>query len=169
MSSCGSIVFQASALLLVLIATPWIRDVHGQDVQVPEKDVIVEQDVRYGEAGGVPLLLDLYRPKDQPEAVLPAIVMIHGGGWRSWPDGKWTKTTDAETARSFASRGYRVASIDYRLSDVARFPAALLDCKRAIRWGRAHAREYRIHPDPLGVWGFASGGHPGAPDGVPAR
>jgi len=147
------------ALLLVLVVSPGVRDARGQDVQAPGREVLVERDVRYGEAGGIPLLLDLYRPKDPPEAILPAIVMIHGGGWRSWPDGKWTKTTDAETARAFASRGYEVASIDYRLSDVARFPAALLDCKRAIRWVRGHGREIRIDPDRIGVWGFSAGGH----------
>jgi acetyl esterase/lipase/type 1 glutamine amidotransferase len=85
--------------------------------------------------------------------------MIHGGGWRSWPDGKWTKSTDAETARAFASRGYWVASIDYRLSDIARFPAALLDCKRAVRWVRSHAAEQKVNPDRIGAWGFSAGGH----------
>ena len=126
----------------------------------PADDVLVDRDVRYGEAGGHPLLLDLYRPKDRPAGhKRPAIVMIHGGGWKSWPDGKWTKATDAETARAFARKGYWVTSIDYRLSDVAPFPAAVLDCKRAIRWVRAHAAEQDVDPGKIGVWGFSAGGH----------
>jgi acetyl esterase/lipase/type 1 glutamine amidotransferase len=122
-------------------------------------EVLVERDVRYGEAGGIPLLCDVYRLKDRPEGAQPAILMIHGGGWRSWPDGTWTKSTDAQTATAFARRGYWVASIDYRLSDVARFPAAVLDCKRAVRWVRSHAEELRIDSGKIGVWGFSAGGH----------
>src|SRR6516162_650689 len=122
-------------------------------------DVLIDRDVRYGEAGGQALLLDIYQPKERPRGTLPAIVMIHGGGWRAWPDGKWTKSTDADTAKAFARKGYWVASVEYRLSDVARFPAAVLDCKRAIRWVRAHAAEQRIDPEKIGVWGFSAGGH----------
>jgi acetyl esterase/lipase len=125
----------------------------------PADEVLVDRDVRYGDAGGQPLLLDIYRLKDRPAGKQPAIVMIHGGGWKSWPDGKWTKSTDAETAKAFARKGYWVTSIDYRLSEVAHFPAAVVDCKRAIRWVRAHAAEHGVDPDKIGVWGFSAGGH----------
>jgi len=125
----------------------------------PADEVLVDRDVRYGDADGHPLLLDIYRLKDRPAGKQPAIVMIHGGGWKSWPDGKWTKSTDAETAKTFARKGYWVTSIDYRLSEVAHFPAAVVDCKRAIRWVRAHGAEHGVDPEKIGVWGFSAGGH----------
>jgi acetyl esterase/lipase/type 1 glutamine amidotransferase len=127
--------------------------------QASPSGIDVERDVEYGRAGDHVLKLDVYQARERSPELLPAIVMIHGGGWRSWPDGKWTKSTDAETARAFAARGYWVASIEYRLSDVAPYPAALLDCRRAIRWVRSHARELKVDPDRIGVWGFSAGGH----------
>ncbi|HLY08806.1 MAG TPA: ThuA domain-containing protein [Planctomycetota bacterium] len=122
-------------------------------------DLETERDVPYGKVGDTVLKLDVYRPRGSPRAPLAAIVMIHGGGWRSWPDGSWTKSTDADTARAFARRGFWVASIDYRLSEVARFPAAVLDCKRAVRWVRSHAATLGVDPDRIGAWGFSAGAH----------
>jgi acetyl esterase/lipase/type 1 glutamine amidotransferase len=128
-------------------------------LQASPPGIEVERDVEYGRAGEHLLKLDIYRAKAPPPELLPAIVMIHGGGWRSWPDGKWTKSTDAEIARAFAAKGYWVASVDYRLSDVAPFPAAFLDCKRAVRWVRSHAADLKVDPERIGVWGFSAGGH----------
>jgi acetyl esterase/lipase/type 1 glutamine amidotransferase len=127
--------------------------------QDPPADLSIERDVVYGSAGTLPLKLDLYRPKDRSRGPLPGLVMIHGGGWRSWPDGSWTRATDAATAQAFARRGFCVASIDYRLSDVARFPAAVLDCKRAVRWIRSNAAALGVDADHLGAWGFSAGAH----------
>ena len=127
--------------------------------QDPPDDLTIERDVIYGSEGGTPLRLDLYRPQDCSRDPLPALVMIHGGGWRSWPDGAWTKSTDEAIARGFARRGFSVASIDYRLSDVAPFPAALEDCRRAVRWVRSNAARLGADPDHLGVWGFSAGAH----------
>jgi acetyl esterase/lipase/type 1 glutamine amidotransferase len=147
-------------LVLFFVATsPGNPDALARDGSTSPGEVLVERDVSYGVAGGIPLLLDIYRPTDRAGETLPVILMIHGGGWRSWPDGKWTKATDAQTATAFAKRGYWVASIDYRLSDVARFPAAVQDCKTAVRWIRAHAGEHRVDPARIGVWGFSAGGH----------
>lgn len=149
----------ALALGVLVSWAPWDLVAAAQTAPPPGGEILIDRDVRYGEAEGHPLTLDIYQPKERPQGTLPAIVMIHGGGWRSWPDGKWTKSTDAETAKAFAKKGYWVASIEYRLSDVARFPAAVLDCKHAIRWVRAHAAEHRIDPERVGVWGFSAGGH----------
>jgi acetyl esterase/lipase/type 1 glutamine amidotransferase len=154
-----SCISRAIPLALLLLASYGPTVEARQEPAASSTGLEILRDVRYGETSTGPLTLDLYRPAKQSSGLLPAIVMIHGGGWRSWPDGKWTKSTDVETARGFASRGYWVASIDYRLSDVARFPAALLDCKRAIRWVRSHAAEQKVDPDRIGVWGFSAGGH----------
>ena len=59
----------------------------------------------------------------------------------------------------FATKGYAVASINYRLSQHAVFPAQIEDCKAAIRWLRANAAKYGLDPDHIGVWGASAGGH----------
>lgn len=77
---------------------------------------------------------------------------IHGGGWSA--GGK-----NLDHAVSAARQGYVGASINYRLSGVAKFPAAVHDCKAAIRWLRSHAAQYHIDPDQIGVRGGSAGGH----------
>jgi acetyl esterase/lipase len=80
------------------------------------------------------------------------IVWVHGGGW-----------TNGDKARGsafvFATKGYAVASINYRFSQHAIFPAQILDCKAAIRWLRANARKYGLDSDHIGAWGASAGGH----------
>lgn len=113
-------------------------------------------DVEYVSRGGKPLLLDLYFPEKRPMHDLPLIVFIHGGGW-TYGD----KTTDSatENAQDAVARGYAYASIDYRLSPGATFPAPIHDCKRAIGFLRENAGQYGIAADRIGVWGNSAGGH----------
>jgi acetyl esterase/lipase len=114
--------------------------------------VRVVRDAEYGRAGGIPLYLDVYAPDMPIMKPVPAIVFIHGGGWRSgdkYPG----------QARSLAERGFFAVSINYRLSGVATFPAAVEDCKCAVRWMRANAAQYGVDPDRIGVWGSSAGGH----------
>jgi acetyl esterase/lipase len=113
--------------------------------------VTLEQDVVYLEAGDYPLTLDIAMPKGLTKPV-PAVVHIHGGGFKSG-------TKSARHAVRYASEGYIGVSINYRLSGVAPFPAAVQDCKAAIRWLRAHAEQYQIDPDHIGIWGTSAGGH----------
>jgi acetyl esterase/lipase len=117
-------------------------------------DIEIERDVEYGKGGDTPLLLDIYRPKGRPKELLPAVMMVHGGGWRDCD-----KMTVPMPPRNLAARGYFVASIDYRLSGKACFPAAVEDCKCAVRWMRAHAGTYSVDPDRIGVVGASAGGH----------
>ncbi len=119
----------------------------------PDKKVIVRRDVEYGSTGNRPLLLDLYSPEttDHP---LPAIIFIHGGSWRG---GK--KEDYRPYAMYFAQRGYICASIQYRLSAEAPFPAAVHDVKAAVRYLRAEADEIGIDPGRIGVAGGSAGGH----------
>src|SRR5207244_4077627 len=85
-------------------------------------------------------------------APLPAIVYLHGGGWRRGDKRQ-------QTGVPLASRGYVVASINYRLSQEAIFPAQIEDCKAAVRFLRANAAKYSIDPDHIGSWGDSAGGH----------
>jgi acetyl esterase/lipase len=94
--------------------------------------------------------LDLYLPKDGQG--LPLIINIHGGAWQGG-------SKEMEARLDYLARGYAVASVNYRLSQHALFPAQIEDCKAAVRWLRAHAAQYRLDPDRFAAWGSSAGGH----------
>jgi acetyl esterase/lipase len=97
--------------------------------------------------------LDIYLPEHGTDTgPLPVVVWIHGGAWRAG---------SKKNCRSkvFLKDGYAAASINYRLSQHATFPAQIEDCKAAIRYLRANAKKYNIDPDRIGVWGSSAGGH----------
>jgi acetyl esterase/lipase len=114
----------------------------------------VHYDLRYARVKGTDLLLDLYLPARRPQRPLPLVVFIHGGAWR-----KGSKWDGAHLAPRMVRRGFAYASMTYRLSQAAIFPAQIEDAKAAIRFLRANAREHRIDPERVGVWGESAGGH----------
>ena len=95
------------------------------------------KNIQYAEVDGKPLLLDLYLP-EKPEGS-PLVIWVHGGGWK----GGSKQNCFVKWLSNF---GYTVASINYRLVDVAKWPAQLHDCKGAIRWLRANAQTYGYNP-----------------------
>jgi len=99
--------------------------------------------------------LDLYLPPDS-DGLRPAIVFVHGGGWRSGDKqkGQWRALPAA-----YAAAGYVTISVNYRLSDVAPHPAQINDVKTAVRWLRAHAEKYRVDPNRVGAYGNSAGAH----------
>lgn len=104
--------------------------------------------------GSLAQKLDLFLP-DKGEGPFPLVVHIHGGGFMfgDKADGQLIPVLPA------LKRGFAVASINYRLSGEARFPAQIQDVKAAIRWLRAHAGEFRLDPTRIAVWGGSAGGH----------
>lgn len=106
---------------------------------------------RYGQRE---MQLDLWRPRSAPSQPLPAIICIHGGGWF-----KGERSVMANLAQALAAKGFVVATISYRLSGEAKFPAAIQDCKAAVRFLRANAAKYGINPSAIGVTGLSAGGH----------
>jgi len=109
------------------------------------------RDVAYVTNGHERQKLDLYVPENA-SGLMPLIIWIHGGGWmggskNNCPPLPWTR------------KGYVVASIDYRLSQDAKFPAQIEDCKAALRWLHVHAKEYWIDEDRIVAWGGSAGGH----------
>jgi acetyl esterase/lipase len=120
-------------------------------VAVGEGELVVEQDIVYARPADFALRLDIAYECGRTTPV-PAIVHIHGGGWRGGDK-------SVEQAKKFAERGFVGISIQYRLSGTALFPAGVHDCKTAIRWVRAHADWYGIDPDRIGVTGGSAGGH----------
>lgn len=122
-------------------------------------EVRTEKKITYRSVDGEELQLDLARPDGQ--GPYPAIVLIHGGGWRGGNRGAYRKEIE-EAAR----RGYVAMTVSYRLTqpDEQRkakypFPAQVHDVKCAIRWLRANADKYRVDPDRIGVTGGSAGGH----------
>ncbi len=97
--------------------------------------------------------LDLFVP-EKAEGPLPLIIWIHGGGWQNG-----SKEGCPPLRNGYTQRGYAVASINYRLSGHATFPAQIEDAKAAIRWLRANAKHYHLDPQRFGVWGSSAGGH----------
>lgn len=110
-------------------------------------------DVTYARYGGRTLEMDIYRPKNA-WGQLPAIVCIHGGGWA-----KGSKINHRKVAQALAAKGFVTASISYRLSGEAQFPAHIQDCKAAVRFLRAHANELGIDTKNIGAIGHSAGGH----------
>jgi acetyl esterase/lipase len=116
----------------------------------PEGFVRDQEFARPGGKGGA-LKLDLFLPTAGTRPY-PVVVWIHGGGWQSG-------RKDQCPARYLGPKGYAVASISYRLSQQARFPAQIEDCKAAVRWIRANAAFYGLDADRIGAWGSSAGGH----------
>lgn len=110
-------------------------------------------DVTYARYGDRTLEMDIYRPKGN-WGELPAIVCVHGGGW-----GKGSKINHAKPAQALAAQGFVTATISYRLSGEAPFPAQIQDCKAAVRFLRANAKEYGIDSGNIGAIGHSAGGH----------
>lgn len=107
-------------------------------------------DIRFADPGGVELLLNLHMPKGVKNP--PLVMFIHGGSWMNG---------DRSRCRLdwVAQHGYAVASIEYRLSSEALFPAQIHDCKGALRWLRAHQAEYGYNAAKVVVAGTSAGGH----------
>jgi putative heme-binding domain-containing protein len=109
------------------------------------------RNLEYVKGGHERQKLDLYLP-EKVGTPLPVIVWIHGGAWMGG-------NKENPSGLEFVKKGYALASINYRLSQHAKFPAQIEDCKAAIRWLRANAKTYHLDPDHIGVWGASAGGH----------
>lgn len=125
----------------------------GSDSQPVSENVIWETGIEYTNPDGQPLLLNLARPRTGT-GPFPAVLCIHGGGFRA---GKRESYDDL--CVKLTERGYVAATITYRLAPAHRFPAAVHDTKAAVRWLRAHSEQYSINPDRIGVTGGSAGGH----------
>jgi acetyl esterase/lipase len=114
--------------------------------------VRMERDLLYVEGGDESQRLDLYLPERPASGALPLIVHIHGGGWRGGSKYPCPFLV-------LVNRGYAVASIEYRFSQKAVFPAQIQDCQAAIRWLRGNAVKYGLDAGKVGVVGGSAGGH----------
>jgi acetyl esterase/lipase len=118
---------------------------------VPVADDRVLLNLEYAKPDGKPVKLDLFLPK-KGETPAPVVIWIHGGGWQAGSKAMCP-------ARGMVRDGFAVASVEYRFTDRAAFPAQIQDCKAAVRYLRAHAKEHNLDPERFGAWGASAGGH----------
>lgn len=121
-------------------------------MRVTTVDAVFEPNINYGTGGGRDLALDVLRPSDLGDAPRPAVLWLHGGGWREG-------SRDQHANAALAARGFVTATASYRLSGEATFPAQIHDVKAAIRFLRASAGRWNIDPDRIGIWGYSAGAH----------
>jgi acetyl esterase/lipase len=132
----------------------WLLLAAGQVTAMPPEALqalTVYRNLAYVPNGHERQTLDLYLP-EKGNGPFPLIVWIHGGAWTSG-------SKDECVPLPWALKGYVVASINYRLSQDATFPAQIEDCKAAVRWLRANAARYKIDRDRVIAWGDSAGGH----------
>lgn len=128
-----------------------------QSISTPSKPpagVIVHPNLDYVTGGHERQKLDLFLPEQGENH--PLIIWIHGGAFRM---GSKEGNQDNPLPFDYVTRGCALASINYRLSQHAIFPAQIEDCKAAVRWLRAHAAEYKLDPNCFAAWGSSAGGH----------
>jgi acetyl esterase/lipase len=116
------------------------------------KGFVAEYDVKYVPDGDSAQTLDIYFSEKPAEKPQPLVIWIHGGGWVAGNKAQPPYLNQL-------ARGYIVASVEYRFSQKAIFPAQIRDCQAAIRWLRANAKKYNIDPDHVAVGGASAGGH----------
>lgn len=122
--------------------------------QLPEGVTFIP-DIAYRE-GNEAWKLDLAMPTERGETPRPALVFIHGGGWRG---GDKRRGGFLRPTISYADKGYVCVTVNYRMLDEAPITACVEDVKNAVRWLRAHAEEYNIDPERIGASGNSAGAH----------
>jgi pectinesterase len=129
---------------------------HPNAVLIPEKrfkNVQEHRNISYVNVGTRDLHLDVFHPQKRSKKGQPAILIIHGGGWRTG-----NRAMHIPLAQHLAARGYVTITAEYRLSTEALYPAAVHDLKAAIRWIRANANLYNIDSQKVIGLGFSAGG-----------
>lgn len=142
------------ALGLQLFGPPAL---HAEDAKRPDPvvppGVVFEKALVYGKAGGQDLLLDVARPKDA-KGPLPALVLVHGGGWTGG-----SRADYHGPMMTWAAMGIFCVTVDYRFAPQFQFPAQIEDVKCAVRWLRTNAGKYQVDPDRIGAVGGSAGAH----------
>src|SRR3954470_23647243 len=135
----------AAAFLIVIL--PFVaRPLNASEA------IVFEKDIEYSNPDNQHLQLDLARPDG--EGPFPAVICIHGGGFRAGD-----RQSYDGLIKKLAKHGYVAITVTYRLAPKYQFPAAIYDVKAAVRWLRANAGKYHVDPDRIGVTGGSAGGH----------
>ena len=126
-------------------------------------DRVLRRTLAYG-PGGLEQSIDVYTPAHGPLTPRPAVLLVHGGGWRIGDSTEWA----AEAIELVQTRGWTAVSVNYRLAPGAAWPAQLEDAAAALELVRSRAGELGIDPDRIGAIGDSAGGHLAALLGEPA-
>jgi acetyl esterase/lipase len=147
-----SMLFAVPGITLAFALAPGAQAT-GPTRQASGEAVTVTENVVYETVNGSELHLDVYQPEGGV-ATVPAVLLIHGGGWTSFD-----KSTMRGMAQFLARSGFAAFSVDYRLLQGSqnRWPAQLDDVQRAVRWVRANAAKYRVNPLRMGAFGHSAG------------
>jgi acetyl esterase/lipase len=137
---------------VLVLALALAAQVHAADLAVPES-VIFERDLEFAKPADQSLQLNLARPREGA-GPFPMVLCIHGGGFRAGSREEYNRL-----CVTLAQRGFIAATMDYRLAPKSQFPAAVHDCKAAVRWLRANATRWHGDASRLGVTGSSAGGH----------
>jgi acetyl esterase/lipase len=142
-----------SRLPFVLVATLLIPPaIRGAELPIPD-NVSFERGIEYANPDDQHLQLNLAHPRTG-SGPIPAVLCIHGGGFRAGTREGYDKLCIA-----LAQQGFVAATVTYRLAPKYQFPAAIYDCKAAVRWLRLNAGKYHLDPNRIGVTGSSAGGH----------
>lgn len=154
------ILIPLAALLLSACSTYIGKPATAQPAAVTSSFSIA-RDVIYTPTGWPQALkADIYQPSGV--GARPAVLLIHGGGWRA-PD---RREQMASIAERVAQRGYVVVNATYRFAPEYLYPAPVDDLREALKWMRANAAQYQIQPDQIAAMGYSAGGHLAAMLGV---
>lgn len=113
--------------------------------------VVKQEAIVYKKIGERALHLDAFL--NQTSHSLPAVILIHGGGWKSG-----SKELMASLANNIAAKGYQCFTIEYRLSPEAKFPAAVFDIKEGVKFVKQQAETFSVDPSKVAVLGCSAGG-----------
>lgn len=137
--------------ILLILSGVWLVDSGFAAPEQNSANTEVKKNIIYASVDDTDLKLDLYIPQNT-EGPLPLVVWVHGGAWMAG-------SKEHPPSAPLLEHGFAVASISYRFTDAAIFPAQLYDCKAAVRFLRASAKQYNLDPDRIGAWGASAGGH----------
>ena len=133
------------------------RKTHPEIQIVPElrsKEIVAKKGIEYIPAGGKYIRwVDAFYPAGKSKQKHPAIVIIHGGGWRSG-----NRTQHYPLAEHLTARGYACFTPSYALSTYEQYPQAIYDLKWLLRWLILHADKYHVDTNKIAVLGFSAGG-----------
>ena len=144
-------ILRPSLVILLGLLTSAAR-LQAAELAVPE-NVAFERDIEFANPDNQHLQVNLAMPKGG-DGLCPAVVCIHGGGFRAGKRESYDKL-----CVTLAERGFVAITVTYRLAPAYPFPAAVQDSKAAVRWLRANAAKYKVDPARIGVTGGSAGGH----------
>lgn len=124
----------------------------------------IEPNIVYEKVDGLEMKLDVYRPKVKNPKPLPTLMFIHGGGWRAG-----TKESYSLRVLPWLEKGWNVVNVEYRVTSQAKAPAAVEDCRCALRWVIENADKYFFDKEKIVVSGQSAGGHLALMTGMAAQ